>query len=75
VTRWRPQASRTWALTPRAPTTVTGTTESHTIKPADRDILREADRVAASMAAEHSVRYDEWQVARDGTAGELRPTQ
>jgi hypothetical protein len=37
---------------------------SHTIRPSARDTLREADRVAASIAAVHGVRYDEWVVAR-----------
>jgi hypothetical protein len=45
---------------------------SHTIRPADRDALREADRVAASVADAHGVRYDEWQVARDEKTGKLR---
>jgi len=33
---------------------------SHTIRAADRDALREADRAAAAIAAKHGVRYDEW---------------
>lgn len=45
---------------------------SHTIRPADRHTLREADRLAASIAAAHGVRYDEWQVARDDSTAQLR---
>jgi hypothetical protein len=48
---------------------------SHTIRAADRDTLREADRVATSIAAAHGVRYDEWHVARDVNTGELRPVE
>jgi hypothetical protein len=46
---------------------------SHTIRTADRDMLREADRIAAEIAEKHGVQYDEWQVARNATTGELRP--
>jgi hypothetical protein len=46
---------------------------SHTIRPANRDALRHANRVAASIASVHGVRYDEWQVARDDDTGQLRP--
>jgi hypothetical protein len=46
---------------------------SHTIRPADRGMLREADRVAASISSLHGVRYDEWQVARDDRTAQLRP--
>lgn len=45
---------------------------SHTIRPADRDTLREADRVAASIAALHDVRYGEWVVARDDNTAQMR---
>jgi hypothetical protein len=48
---------------------------SRTIRPAARGALREADRVAASIAAVHGVRYDEWVVARDDKTGELRPVE
>jgi hypothetical protein len=45
---------------------------SHTIRPAHRDALRDADRVAASIASAYGVRYDEWQIARDDDTGQLR---
>jgi hypothetical protein len=48
---------------------------SHTIRFADRDPLREADRRAAVIADEHGVRYDAWEVARNSTTGELRPVE
>jgi hypothetical protein len=48
---------------------------SHTIRTADRDALREADRTAAEIAAEHGVRYDDWEVARNVRTGELRPVE
>ncbi len=46
---------------------------SHTIRPADPEVLIEANRVAGTIAAEHGVRYDEWMVTRDSGTGELRP--
>ena len=48
---------------------------SHTIRTADRNALREADRVAADISEEHGVRYDDWQVARDSATGELRSVE
>jgi hypothetical protein len=46
---------------------------SHTIRPADGDGLRAADRSASAIARAHHVRYDEWQIFRDLQTGELRP--
>jgi hypothetical protein len=48
---------------------------SHTIRAGDRDVLREADHLAAAIAAEHGVRFDSWEVARDSRTGELRPVE
>ena len=45
---------------------------SDTIRPADPDVLRSADRTAAATADAHGVRYDEWMIERD-PSGELRP--
>jgi hypothetical protein len=46
---------------------------SHTVRRADPDALRAADRAAAAVAAEHSVHYDTWKVVRDSQTGELAP--
>jgi len=46
---------------------------SHTIRPADPEILRTADGKAAAIAEAHGVRYDEWMVLRNLKTGELRP--
>ena len=48
---------------------------SHTLRRAERNALREADRLAAQIATDHGVRYDEWQVARDPQTGRLRPAE
>ncbi len=46
---------------------------AHTIRPADPDELRAADRAAAAIAEAYGVRYDEWMVGRDHKTDELRP--
>jgi Regulator of ribonuclease activity B len=48
---------------------------SHTIRTADRDALREADRLAATIADKHGVRYRGWEVARLPSTDELRPVE
>jgi Regulator of ribonuclease activity B len=46
---------------------------SHTIRTADMNALRDADRTAEAIARAHGVRYDEWMVLRNLSTGELRP--